>query len=167
MLKNVSFKTFAAATIVAIVMTSCSNSQSSTPTTQVKLTTTSSTTTVKPGPTWKTVVPEDVFTAPFAQEVCDLLRSWRPPAETSAEQFELLSRATASLEKFILSSNSQTYLTISVIASGAIDYEKRYPNDSVFPITFSLSLDECNLLGFTSENSKWGFDTATGTLKGG
>jgi hypothetical protein len=117
-------------------------------------------------PTWVITIPEDVFVAPFAQAVCDILRTWQPPKATTSEEVSLLKKATSSLGDMVLSGQSETYLDIYVKASASLEYERKYPNDEVFPFSYSSSESICGNLGLTAQNSKFGIDPLTGNYKG-
>jgi hypothetical protein len=121
-------------------------------------------------PTWTTVTAGDILIAPFAQAVCDILETWRPPAETSARDVQALSLALSSLDQFIGQPSdfdySDTYFYIALKAKGALDYEKKYPTDKRFGFSFSLDEDVCSKFGFNASNSQYGIDPFTGNLKG-
>lgn len=117
-------------------------------------------------PTWVITIPEDVFVAPFAQAVCDILRTWQPPKATTSEEVSLLKKANSSLGDMVLSGQSKTYLDIYVKASAALEYERKYPSDEVFPFSYSSSESICGNLGLTAQNSKFGIDPLTGNYKG-
>lgn len=121
-------------------------------------------------PTWTTVTAGDILIAPFAQAVCDILETWRPPADTSARDVQALSIALSSLVEISGSPSdplySDTYLYIALKANGALDYEKKYPSDKRFGFSFSLDEDVCSKFGFNASNSQYGIDPFTGNLKG-
>lgn len=117
-------------------------------------------------PTWVIVIPEDVFVAPFAQAVCDILRTWQPPSKTTSEEVSLLKKATLSLGDMAVAGKSKTYLDIYVRASAALEYEQKYPNDERFPFSYSSAESICGNLGLTAQNSKFGIDPLTGNYKG-
>ena len=122
------------------------------------------TTTASYDPTWIVVTPNDVYAAPFAQTVCDIMRTWRPPAETTSEDVARLKKAMSQLSKFV-DESSPTYLNIEVSAAALIEYERKYPTDKKFPFSKGLSEIECDRWGFTPTNSKYGIDPETGNTK--
>ncbi len=151
--------------------TDSTTSESSAPPVSSNLDSTSSTvttiaTTRDSEPTWITIKPEDLFVAPFAQAVCDVLRTWRPPAGTTSDEVSLLKKATSGLEEMLFNGESKTYLDIFVNASAALEYEKKYPNDDLFPFTYARSEGICDGLGLTTQNSRFGIDPLTGNSKG-
>ena len=115
------------------------------------------TTTNQIGPTWITKTSGDVFIAPFAQTVCDIMRTWQPPAETTSKQASLLEKANSNLLESILSnSESETYLNILVQSETMLEFGQKNPAASKYPISKNNLEFECDYYGFTSENSKFG-----------
>ena len=102
----------------------------------------------------------DAFVAPFVQPVCDTLRQWKAPAETTKEEFNDFSKQVAQLKKMIGSPSeptfSDTYWLIYSFAEEALDYERRHPNDEYSAFTASMGPRECDRLNFTTANSKFG-----------
>lgn len=117
-------------------------------------------------PTWITKTPEDLFVAPSAQAVCDILRTWMPPAVTTASEVSLLEKANSGLKGMLEGSKTLTYSEIYVLANAALEYERKYPNDDVFPLSYDSSQFQCDRFKFTAENSKYGIDPLTGNYKG-
>ena len=104
----------------------------------------------------------NAFVAPFVQPVCDTLRQWKPPAETTKEEFNDFSKQVAQLKKMIGSPSKptfkDTYWVIYSLAEEALDYERRHPNDEYSAFTASMGPRECDRLNFTTANSKFGID---------
>lgn len=118
------------------------------------------TTTTEETANWVYGVPSDVFVAPFVQPVCDTLRVWKAPAETTSEEFRRFSQQVTDLKKMIGSpsdpSFSDTYWRILALASEALDFERRHPNDKYPAFTSSYGPKECDRLNFTPDNSRFG-----------
>ena len=125
------------------------------------------TTTIKESPNWEygtTGKPFldslNAFVAPFVQPVCDTLRQWGAPAETTKKEFNDFSKQVASLKRMIGSPSEptfrDTYWLIYSFAEEALDYERRHPNDKYGAWTASDGPRECDRLNFTSANSKFG-----------
>lgn len=104
----------------------------------------------------------NVFVAPFVQPVCDTLRQWKPPAETTKKEFDDFAKQVAALKDMIGSPSKptfrDTYWTIYSLAEEALDYERRHPNDKYSAFTASFGPRECDRLNFTTANSKFGVD---------
>ena len=104
----------------------------------------------------------NAFVAPFVQPVCDTLRLWKPPAETTKKEFDDFSKQVARLKKAIGSPSKptfkDTYWAIYTLAEGALDHERKYPNDKYGAFTASYGPRECDRLNFTTANSKFGVD---------
>lgn len=111
-------------------------------------------------PTWVTNAPGDAFSAPAAQTVCDLMRAWGPPIETSAAQVAELERYTNSLSRLVGSPSdatySDTYVLILGLALAMLEYEEKYPADKVIGFSALGADSECDSKGMTPENSKFG-----------
>lgn len=125
-------------------------------------TTNPSTTSIERSANWVTGDSMDIFVAPFVQAVCDTLRGWKAPAETTKNEFTDFEKQVASLKEMIGSpsepSFSDTYWKILILAAEALDYERRHPNDKYPAFTLSYGPDECDRLNFTSDNSSFGID---------
>ena len=126
------------------------------------------TTTIKESPNWEygnTGKPFldslNAFVAPFVQPVCDTLRQWGAPAETTKKEFNDFSKQVASLKRAIGSPSEptfrDTYWLIYSFAEAALDYERKHPNDKYGAWTTIMDAPgECDRLNFTSANSKFG-----------
>jgi hypothetical protein len=105
--------------------------------------------------TWVTNDPIDVFSAP----VCDLMRAWSPPAETSATQVAELDKWAKELEDLIGSPSdsvySNSYVPILGLALAMLAYEQKYPTYDRFGMSAGFTDTECNSMGMTPENSKF------------
>ena len=125
-------------------------------------TTTAATTTVEEKANWVYKNSGDVFVAPFVQPVCDTLREWKAPAETTKEEFDNFSNQVAALKRMIgpptKPTFSDTYWNILALAAEALDYERRHPNDKYPAFTLSYGPKACDLLNFTVDNSRFGID---------
>ena len=111
--------------------------------------------------TWVTNDPIDVFAAPAAQKVCDLMRVWSPPVETSATQVAELEKWAKKLEGFIGSPSdsvySNSYVPILGLALAMLAYEQKYPTYDRFGMSAGFTDTECNSMGMTAENSKFAY----------
>jgi hypothetical protein len=109
--------------------------------------------------TWVTNDPIDAFSAPVAQKVCDLMRAWSPPAETSATQVAELDKWAKELEDLIGSPSdsvySNSYVPILGLALAMLAYEDKYPTNDRFGMSAGFTDTECNSMGMTPENSKF------------
>jgi len=111
--------------------------------------------------TWVTNDPIDGFAAPAAQKVCDLMREWSPPVETSATQVAELEKWAKKLEDFIGSPSdsiySNSYVPILGLALAMLAYEQKYPTYDRFGMSAGFTDTECNSMGMTPENSKFAY----------
>ena len=89
-----------------------------------------------------------------------------PPAVTTASEVSLLEKANSGLKGMLEGSKTLTYSEIYVLANAALEYERKYPNDDVFPLSYDSSQFQCDRFKFTAENSKYGIDPLTGNYKG-
>ena len=109
--------------------------------------------------TWVTNDPIDAFAAPVAQKVCDLMRAWSPPVETSATQVAELEKWAKELEDLIGSPSdsvySNSYVPILGLALAMLAYEDKYPTNDSFGMSAGFTDTECNSMGMTPENSKF------------
>jgi hypothetical protein len=125
-------------------------------------TTSTTSTTVQEKANWVYKNNGDVFVAPFVQPVCDTLRVWKAPVETTKIEFDEFSEQVAQLKKMIGSPSeptfSDTYWNILSLAAEALDYERRHPNDRYPGFTLSYGPKSCDILNFTVANSKFGAD---------
>jgi hypothetical protein len=129
---------------------------------KVTTSTNSTTTTIEEKANWVYKNSSDVFVAPFVQPVCDTLRQWKAPVETTKKEFDDFSKQVTALKEMIgspaKSSFSDTYWTILSLAAEALDYERRHPNDKYAAFTLSYGPKACDLLNFTVDNSRFGID---------
>jgi hypothetical protein len=111
-------------------------------------------------PTWVINAPGDAFSAPAAQTVCDLMRSWAPPIETSATQVAELQKYADSLRRLIGSPSDAMYSASHAQILGHADAllinEEKYPSDDLMPASYGWIDGSCENLGLTPENSRFG-----------
>ena len=111
-------------------------------------------------PTLVINAPGDAFSAPAAQTVCDLMRDWAPPVETPKEQVDILKKYSDSLRRLIGSPTdamySASHAKILGHAEALLLNEEQYPTDNVMPASFGFVEGNCENLGLTPENSKFG-----------
>lgn len=136
----------------------CGGNSSTTDTTEISDSTT--TQSAEDLPTWVINSPGDAFSAVAAQTVCDIMRTWSPPIETSAEQVAELEKYTNSLRTLIGSPSDSMYggshVTILALAEALLANEENYPTDDVMNASFGFTEGTCDDLGLTPENSKYG-----------
>jgi len=117
--------------------------------------------------TWVINGPGDAYSAPAAQTVCDLMRSWAPPIETSATQVAELQKYADSLRRLIGSPSdamySASHAKILGHAEALLINEEKYPSDDSMPASFGWIDGNCEDLGLTPENSKFGLKGASAT----
>jgi hypothetical protein len=111
-------------------------------------------------PTWVINAPGDAFSAAAAQTVCDLMRAWATPIETSPAQVAELKKYANSLKRLVGSPAdamySASHAKILGHAEALLLNEEQYPTDDVMPASFGWIDGNCENLGLTPENSKFG-----------
>ena len=139
-------------------MASCGSTTSTTDSTEVSESSVAEST--ENEATWVINAPGDAFSAAAAQTVCDLMRVWAPPVETSDTQVMQLQKYTDSLRKLIGSPSDAlyggTHVTILGHSEALLANEAEYPTDEVMPASFGWIEGACDDLGLTPENSKYG-----------
>jgi hypothetical protein len=110
--------------------------------------------------TWVINAPGDAFSAAAAQTVCDLMRDWAPPAETSTAQVAELEKYANSLRRLVGKPSdamySASHAKILGHAEALLINEQQYPTDGVMPASFGWIDGACEKLGLTPENSRFG-----------
>ncbi len=111
-------------------------------------------------PTWVINAPGDAFSAAAAQTVCDLMRAWATPNETTSTQVAELQKYANSLRRLVGSPAdamySASHAKILGHAEALLLNEEQYPTDDVMPASFGWIDGNCENLGLTPENSEFG-----------
>jgi hypothetical protein len=111
-------------------------------------------------PTWVINAPGDAFSAAAAQTVCDLMRAWATPIETSSAQVAELEKYADSLRGLVGSPTdamySASHAKILGHAEALLLNEEQYPTEDVMPASFGWIDGNCENLGLTPENSRFG-----------